>query len=189
MSCANRINGLLQSTVVKSFLRNHGVAIISTHRNYSKSASSLGPVAVLEEKYRTNELKADPHQENVMVALQKLYETIQTYTPPAVAAKNQLFANWFSRKSVKSSIDDSIPKGLYIHGSVGGGKTTLMDLFYDCCKSVSPLKCVVNGSLWWKLICFWDFCVDPDWQEKTNSFQFFHDRCARPDSPSETRGE
>lgn len=147
MSCANRINGILQSTSMKSFLRSHGVAIISTHRNYSKSVPSPGPVAVLEEKYRTNELKVDPHQENVMVALQNLYETIQTYTPPVAAAKNQLFANWFSRKSVKSSIDDSIPKGLYIHGSVGGGKTTLMDLFYDCCKSVSRLKYVLIGSL------------------------------------------
>lgn len=137
MSCANRINGILQLTVVKSFLRNNGMAIISTRRNYSKSVSSPGPVAILEQKYRTNELKADTHQEHVMVALQKLYETIQTYAPPAAAANNQLFANWFSRKSAKSSIDNSIPKGLYIYGSVGGGKTTLMDLFYDCCKSVS----------------------------------------------------
>lgn len=139
MSCANRINGILQLSLVKSFLRNNGVAIISTQRHYSKSESSpgAGPVAVLEQKFRTNELKADAHQENVMIALQKLFETIQTYAPPPAAAKNQLFANWFPRKSVKSSIDDSIPRGLYIYGSVGGGKTTLMDLFYDCCKSVS----------------------------------------------------
>lgn len=137
MSCANRINSILQLTVVKSFLRNNGVSIISTHREYSKSVPSSGPNAILEEKFRTGKLKADKHQEKVMVALQKLFETVQIYEPPVPAAKNRLFANWFSSKSAKLSIDDSIPRGLYIHGSVGGGKTTLMDLFYDCCKSVS----------------------------------------------------
>lgn len=137
MSCANRINSILQLTVVKSFLRNNGVAIISTHRNYSKSASTYGPIRVLEQKIQSGELKEDKHQEQVMIALQKLYETIQTYEPPVPAAANRLFGKWFSPKSAKSSINDSIPKGLYIHGSVGGGKTTLMDLFYDCCKTVS----------------------------------------------------
>lgn len=135
MSCANRINSILQLTVVKSFLRNNGVSIISTQRNYCKSVSSPGPIAVLEQKFQTGELKADKHQEKVMLALQKLYETIQTYEPPVSAAQNR-FTKWFSSKKATTLIDDSIPKGLYIHGSVGGGKTTLMDLFYDCCKSV-----------------------------------------------------
>lgn len=136
MSCTNRINSLLQLTGVKSFLRNHGVAaIICTHQR--NNTTSSGPIAVLERKLQAGALKADKHQVKVMVALQQLYETIQMYEPPAPAAKNRLFANWFSRKSAKSTIDDSIPKGLYIHGSVGGGKTTLMDLFFDCCKSVS----------------------------------------------------
>lgn len=134
MSCAIRINSRLQLTAVKSFLRNHGVAIVPAHRNYSKSP---GPIAVLEQKFQTGELKADKHQETVMAALQKLYDTIQTYEPPVPAARNRLFGNWFSSKKTKSLIDDKIPPGLYIHGSVGGGKTTLMDLFYDCCKSVS----------------------------------------------------
>lgn len=137
MSCANRINSILQLTVVKSFLRNNGVANISTHRTYTKSASTDGPMAVLEQKIQSGELKEDNHQEKVMVALHKLYEIVQTYEPPVPAATNRLFGKWFSSKSAKSSLNDSIPKGLYIHGSVGGGKTTLMDLFYDCCKTVS----------------------------------------------------
>lgn len=141
MSCANRISSLFQVTAVKSFLRYHGIAIVSssTSRNFctKSSPSPSGPVAVLANKCRSGEFRADEHQEKVMASLQKLYDTIQTYQPPEPKAQSSLFASWFPRKKIKSKIDDSIPKGLYIHGSVGGGKTTLMDLFYDCCKSVS----------------------------------------------------
>lgn len=140
MSCANRFNSLHRTAVVKSFLRNNVVAIISTQRNYIKSTSSHGPIAVLQQKCQTGELKADKHQEKVIISLQKLYETIQTYEPSVPTAKRMPFVNWFERKSAKTSINDATPKGLYIHGSVGGGKTTLMDLFYDCCKSVSCLR-------------------------------------------------
>lgn len=149
MSCASRINCVLQLTVVKSIFRPNVVAIVSTRRGYSQSAQSTpGPIAVLEHKLQAGELKADKHQEAVMIALQKLYEKIQTYEPPVPATKTGLFANWFSSKKTKSSINDSTPTGLYIHGSVGGGKTTLMDLFYDCCKTVSCRHmCVECGSI------------------------------------------
>ena len=31
-------------------------------------------------------------------------------------------------------------QGLYIYGSVGGGKTMLMDMFFDCCENVMTLS-------------------------------------------------
>jgi predicted ATPase len=32
------------------------------------------------------------------------------------------------------------PKGIYIYGGVGAGKTMLMDLFYDCCTFTQKKK-------------------------------------------------
>lgn len=71
----------------------------------------------------------DDHQTQVVGDLQKLYEHLKTYepkSPPGALSK------WFSfgqKDAAKSDL-----KGLYIYGSVGGGKTMLMDLFYDCCQ-------------------------------------------------------
>lgn len=97
-----------------------------------------GPYKVLQDKIQSNELKADEHQSNVMAELQQLYDTIQTYTPIELKSKSSLL-KWLSIKSTKAS-SNSAPKGIYIYGSVGGGKTTLMDLFYNSCHSVSILK-------------------------------------------------
>lgn len=61
--------------------------------------------------------------------LQKLYEKLKTYEPKATEGN---ISKWFSFGQ-KKTVDPGI-KGLYIYGSVGGGKTMLMDMFYDCCQ-------------------------------------------------------
>lgn len=66
------------------------------------------------------------------------------YTPPAVVhptvesldpeAEPSFFASLFKRggkEAPKSAIPESLPKGLYMFGDVGCGKTMLMDLFFD----------------------------------------------------------
>lgn len=77
--------------------------------------------------------------------LQDLHEDLRGYTPPKVARpsiaelkgprKSSFFDSLFGRSSKSSShathIPDNLPKGLYMYGDVGCGKTMLMDLFYD----------------------------------------------------------
>jgi protein AFG1 len=49
--------------------------------------------------------------------------------------KQSFFGSLFSRgansKAAKSAIPENLPKGLYMYGDVGCGKTMLMDLFFD----------------------------------------------------------
>jgi protein AFG1 len=68
---------------------------------------------------------------------------LKGYTPPAVVhpsvesldpkPKSSFLGSLFGRKSAKteSKIPEDLPKGLYMYGDVGCGKTMLMDLFYE----------------------------------------------------------
>lgn len=69
---------------------------------------------------------------------------LRDYNPPKVihptldslqpASKTSFFGSLFGKKSTKKAgrtIPDTLPKGLYMYGDVGSGKTMLMDLFYD----------------------------------------------------------
>lgn len=89
-----------------------------------------GPSAELQRRIDAFELHPDPHQTVVISALQSLYEQVHSYQPPAKADSTSGFFGLFNKKP---KLAKGL-KGLYIHGSVGGGKSTLMDLFYDCCQ-------------------------------------------------------
>ncbi|XP_049838961.1 putative ATPase N2B isoform X2 [Schistocerca gregaria] len=108
------------------------VRLINTSRPYSKhtvktelqNGFQFGPLATLDEKVKSGELIHDEYQRKVVEKLQKVYNDIESYSPP----ESGVFSRFFKGAKRK------IPKGLYIHGAVGGGKTMLMDMFYECCK-------------------------------------------------------
>ncbi|NJM35244.1 MAG: cell division protein ZapE [Rhodomicrobium sp.] len=79
----------------------------------------------LLERYRgmvrSGEIAADPAQALAVEKLQILSNRLARYTPPA---KTDVFS-FFTRKS------GEVPRGLYIFGKVGRGKTMLMDVFFE----------------------------------------------------------
>jgi cell division protein ZapE len=72
-------------------------------------------------------IEADPAQADAVVALAALDERLASYKP---ARKQSLLGRLFGDK------DEAPPRGLYIHGEVGRGKTMLMDMFFQ----LSPVE-------------------------------------------------
>lgn len=70
-------------------------------------------------------LHADSVQEKAVQELQRLYD--------AILVDNEApKLSFFERITGKQLENQPIPKGIYMHGGVGRGKSMLMDLFYDC---------------------------------------------------------
>lgn len=74
----------------------------------------MGPVAGYQQEIDEGTLLPDERQAEVVQAFQRLYDDITTPRK----------RRWFGRQPAAAT-------GLYIYGSVGRGKTHLMDLFYD----------------------------------------------------------
>jgi cell division protein ZapE len=67
-------------------------------------------------------IELDPAQERVAEAFADLEQRLAGYKP---LRKQRLLGRLFADK------DDAPPRGLYVHGDVGRGKTMLMDLFFQ----------------------------------------------------------
>lgn len=106
---------------------------------------------------KNHDLEPDSHQETVAFSLDQLDQQLANYTP----VKQTMFSNMFRSKS---SDDVNQPKGIYLYGSVGCGKTMLMDMFFENC-SISENK---------KRIHFHSFMLDVH--------QRIHDQKKRQDS-------
>ena len=80
--------------------------------------------------------------EAIVQYLQDLHEMLRNYTLPTVIRPSieslkpskswlgSIFAGG-SQKKRSTEIPPNLPKGLYMYGDVGSGKTMLMDLFYE----------------------------------------------------------
>uniref|UniRef100_A0A8D2HHC8 AFG1-like ATPase n=1 Tax=Urocitellus parryii TaxID=9999 RepID=A0A8D2HHC8_UROPR len=77
-----------------------------------------GPLDHYDFLIKAHELKDDEHQRRVIQCLQKLHEDLRGYSIEAEG----LFSKLFTRSKP--------PKGLYVYGDVGTGKTMVMDIFY-----------------------------------------------------------
>lgn len=96
-----------------------------------------GPEAEYQALMAEGELKPDPDQARVVSGLERLHHELINY--PDMGARNTgLLSNrrWSARLFGWLQKNKKPPKGIYLHGGVGRGKSMLMDLFF----SVAPLK-------------------------------------------------
>jgi len=77
-------------------------------------------VALYEERIRGGGLSRDPAQLEIAAQFDALAATLHNWRPPSRGLFGMFGAN-----------GGATPKGLYVHGGVGRGKTMLMDLFFD----------------------------------------------------------
>jgi len=75
-----------------------------------------GPLPRYRELVAAGDLEPDPAQESAALRLQSLSERLET--------RRRIFQSLFAKKS-------DAPKGLYLWGGVGRGKSLLMDIFFN----------------------------------------------------------
>ncbi|KAK4548226.1 hypothetical protein LTR36_010096 [Oleoguttula mirabilis] len=102
-----------------------------------------GPLQEYDARVQSGRLRDDEHQRTLVQALQDLHDDLLEYNPPKVVQptieslqpkKKSFFGSLFGGgddEMLKLQIPSELPKGLYMYGDVGSGKTMLMDLFYD----------------------------------------------------------
>ena len=82
-------------------------------------------------------IEADPAQQRAAEAFAALEERLYGYTP---FSKQGLLGRLFADK------DEPAPRGLYVHGEVGRGKTMLMDLFFQQSRSRTSVARISTNS-------------------------------------------
>ncbi|KAL1296951.1 hypothetical protein AAFC00_004554 [Neodothiora populina] len=112
---------------------------------YRSSEYHRGPIAEYDFRVKNGTLRNDDHQRTLIQALQDLHDELAEYTAPPVQIpsieslqpkQTSFFGRMFGSGGSASSqtaldIPDSLPKGMYMYGDVGSGKTMMMDLFHD----------------------------------------------------------
>jgi cell division protein ZapE len=97
--------------------------------------ATQGPLPALRDRVRAGLLEYDPAQSLAAERLQQLWRALKGYDPPPSLNGGFLAAlrtrlGLIRDRSPREDNTDA-PQGLYIVGSVGRGKSMLMDLFFD----------------------------------------------------------
>ncbi|KAG0652765.1 afg1, partial [Hyphodiscus hymeniophilus] len=102
-----------------------------------------GPMAEYDDRVASGRLRDDEHQRGIIQSLQHLHDELRHYTAPPVVhptleslkpEPKSIFGRLFKqgkKEKPLAEIPDNLPRGLYLYGDVGSGKTMLMDMFYE----------------------------------------------------------
>lgn len=104
---------------------------------------SVSPLQRYDSLVRSGRLQNDDFQRKTIADLNHLHDQLVVYTPPPLSKPeiedlepkggvSGMLSSLFSKKPSDPLKEGSCaPKGLYLYGDVGCGKTMLMDLFFD----------------------------------------------------------
>ncbi|GAN65371.1 ATPase [Acetobacter orientalis] len=96
----------------------------------ARALEQQGPLAVYQARIASGDLKSDPDQARVIERLNQLWQELAQKPPQPAAPSKGLLAGLMRR--IKAPEPVPCPRGLYIVGRVGRGKTMVMDLFFGC---------------------------------------------------------
>ncbi|XP_050324633.1 putative ATPase N2B [Bactrocera neohumeralis] len=102
----------------------------------------ISPLSIYDRRVANKELLPDKEQKTTTERLEALYNSVQNYKPISRSGGggggffSTLFKGDKNKNGVELNVGSEVPQGLYIFGSVGGGKTTLMDMFFDACTDI-----------------------------------------------------
>ena len=88
-----------------------------------EDAAEAGPLGLFQARLTAGELAPDPLQARAAKRLQQLWDELQDYHP-------QASGGFLARLGLAKPLPRP-PKGLYIYGRVGRGKSMLMDAFFS----------------------------------------------------------
>src|SRR5580765_7690280 len=89
----------------------------------SPGAAGSGPAERYRERAGAGLIRSDPAQQRAVTRLQQLHEALSGYRP---RSRRGFLAHLFLGDPAPAP-----PRGLYLWGPVGRGKSMLMDLFFD----------------------------------------------------------
>ncbi|GJE84236.1 AFG1-like ATPase [Phanerochaete sordida] len=132
-------NSTLSVEQTQASERDDAIVLGKTHQRQAESPSQAAALTPLQQYQRlvdSSALRADDHQTRIIQKLQRLHDDLVTYEPPQIDTSSSslsILSRLFSRGTTHSvSVPpEQVPKGLYLYGDVGTGKTMLMDLFYN----------------------------------------------------------
>jgi predicted ATPase len=140
--CLSRIRGHITPGRVPLGIRGYASQAAQEYSHEDPSRVH-GPMAEYDARVESGRLRDDEHQRNIIKNLQDLHDMLTLYTQPPVQQptidslqppKKSFFSFLTPSKPAGSAlppIPESLPKGMYMFGDVGSGKTMMMDLFYD----------------------------------------------------------
>ncbi|APA13099.1 hypothetical protein sscle_10g078690 [Sclerotinia sclerotiorum 1980 UF-70] len=109
----------------------------------NENPDDRGPMKEYNARVASGQLKDDEHQRGIIQNLQHLHDelryyhaaaivhpTLESLKPPPTSMFGRIFGNK-PKESALKEIPENLPRGLYLYGDVGSGKTMLMDMFYE----------------------------------------------------------